>query len=194
MRKIELYKVYDFSDFINTLSHEYGHFIDDNFPDMGMLGAQIAYNGFEIYASSDEDYGQYRVNPTEASSFKIGEIVGRHIEKVLIEEGIKRYDYLKTHLAALGLKKDKALKQLTTLRRNILAKRGLLNIVTILPTKMQQAIFRKLEKGNPALQKAGQLRDETWHKYYWFKEFVSEIDQTIQERAEKQKILSHRAR
>ena len=47
-RKITITPVSKFSDFIGIISHEYGHFIDNNYPDLGIFGAQIGEYGHSV--------------------------------------------------------------------------------------------------------------------------------------------------
>ncbi len=111
------YKHY-FENFISTLSHEYGHFIDHRYPNMGLLGAQIADYGFRVYESKQGDE-RYRANPTEVSSFKQGDIISQHLTKILKEQAKKKpelytktiqsvIDTLRVKHAALLLKYKKA--------------------------------------------------------------------------------------
>jgi AraC-like DNA-binding protein len=87
----------NFENFIDTLSHEYEHFIDHRFPNLGLLGAQIADYGDKVYASSKYSYSEYRKNPTEISSFKLGDIVRKNITRILQEQIEKKPDlYIKT--------------------------------------------------------------------------------------------------
>lgn len=75
-KSIHIIKSETFSEFIGTLSHEYGHFIDDNYPDLGMLGAQIAAYGRQVY---DRSRPHYLKNATERSSIDIAEAVKRQV-------------------------------------------------------------------------------------------------------------------
>ena len=87
----------NFENFIDTLSHEYEHFIDHRFPNLGLLGAQIANYGDKVYASSKYSYSEYRKNPTEISSFKLSDIVRKNITRILQEQIEKKPDlYIKT--------------------------------------------------------------------------------------------------
>ena len=109
-----------FSGFLNVLSHEYGHFIDDKYPDLGMVGSQIAYYGSEVYSSRKSDE-IYRMNPTEASSFTIGDAVEKGIVQALKDMAKakpelyakalqKLIDYTKVKIAAIELKYAKLFK------------------------------------------------------------------------------------
>ncbi len=66
-----------FIKLIDSLSHEFGHFIDDMFPQYGMLGAQINNIGSRIHQTGTEEGKQdlYHDNATEKSSFAIGRAV-----------------------------------------------------------------------------------------------------------------------
>lgn len=87
----------NFENFIDTLSHEYEHFIDHRFPNLGLLGAQIADYGDKVYAPSKYSYSEYRKNPTEISSFKLSDIVRKNITRILQEQTEKKPDlYIKT--------------------------------------------------------------------------------------------------
>ena len=107
----------EFADFINILSHEYGHFIDDKFPELGMLGAQAAFYAYKVY----DHFDNYMTNPTEVSSYKIGETVKERITSILKEQAKKKpalyakalkkaIGCVKTKLAAMDLKYGKDLK------------------------------------------------------------------------------------
>lgn len=75
-KSIHIIKSESFSDFIKTLSHEYGHFIDDNYPDLGMLGGQIAEYGRQVYNRTG---AQHHKNATERSSMDIAEAVRQQV-------------------------------------------------------------------------------------------------------------------
>jgi hypothetical protein len=108
----------NFAFFINVLSHEYSHFIDYRYPELGMLGAQIAKYGNSVYISSEEDYEKYLENPTELSAFATGNYVEQHIEKVLKEQAEKRPElYIKALQKAID--KQKAKVAAANLKRNL---------------------------------------------------------------------------
>ena len=109
-----------FSHFLGLLAHEYGHFIDHKYPDLGMLGAQIASYGYNVYSSTDGTE-IYRANPTEISSYAIGNAVKSDIEEALRNQTKKKpalyakslqtlIDYTKVKLKANKLtgKKEQA--------------------------------------------------------------------------------------
>ena len=75
-KSIHIIKSESFSQFINTLSHEYGHFIDDNYPNLGMLGAQIAEYGRQVYYRTG---AQHHKNATERASMDIAEAVRQQV-------------------------------------------------------------------------------------------------------------------
>ena len=75
-KSIHIIKSESFSQFINTLSHEYGHFIDDNYPNLGMLGAQIAEYGRQVYYRTG---AQHHKNATERASIDIAEAVRQQV-------------------------------------------------------------------------------------------------------------------
>ncbi len=80
-----------FANFIDTLSHEYGHFIDHRYPEKGMLGAQIAKYSWSVY-ENNKGRERYRANPTEFSSFKIGAGVSEYLASVIKDNAKKRKD------------------------------------------------------------------------------------------------------
>ena len=149
-RKIHLYKKYEFIEFIVTLSHEYAHFIDYNYPDRGMLGAQIANYGGKIYAPAP--HPGYPVNPTEFSSFYIEEIVGKHIQKVLIEQARKRLEILNVKLSGARFNFDKATSDLVSTKFKILEERNLSGG----PWEQKKDLLDELEKDKscPEVQNA----------------------------------------
>lgn len=116
----------NFLDFLGALSHEYGHFIDHLYPDMGMLGAQIAFYGGEVYSNSAAAYSH---NPTERSSFVIEETVKEHIKPLLrklskekpelyIKAVEKISVYKKVEFAALKLRCKKFLESANQAKQN----------------------------------------------------------------------------
>lgn len=106
--KIVMGYEYFFQLFISTLSHEYGHFIDNNYPNLGMLGSQIAFYGACTGSSRTTDHEGYLLNPTEISSYKIGPTVSIHLTKVLKEQQYKRPElYIKTLESAIDMMKIK---------------------------------------------------------------------------------------
>ncbi len=62
-----------FVKLINALAHEYGHFVDQIFPNRGMLGAQVETVGKKVYieGTQQEDVEKYHDNATEKSSSAI---------------------------------------------------------------------------------------------------------------------------
>lgn len=80
-----------FANFIDTLSHEYGHFIDHRYPELGMLGGQIAKYSWPVY-ENNKGRERYRANPTEFSSFKIGAGVREYLASVIKDNAKKRKD------------------------------------------------------------------------------------------------------
>lgn len=121
-RKITIIPVSNFLGFIGIISHEYGHFIDDNYPNLGMLGAQFAAYGRSVYSSIEGDE-IYKSNPTEISSFKIEDAVSEHIRKVLEEQTIKKPElyieslnicisYWRVKFAGVDLKYKKIIKSI----------------------------------------------------------------------------------
>ncbi|MBR4891819.1 MAG: hypothetical protein IKZ34_01385 [Alphaproteobacteria bacterium] len=191
--KIVEYKHYDFLNFIGTLSHEYGHFIDENYPDLGMLGSQIAFYGFKVYVSSG--HKDYRTQPTEFSSFKIGDVVSEHLQNVLIEQGKKRLSKLKVKLAGIRLKIDKIHDKLYKAKNDILKERGLFYDLMV---EQRWDMYEKLEKDKSCtriqklLQQQKEAKDkywDLWSKMYNIESMLKEFnEQQIQTAAlEKQK-------
>ena len=106
--KIVIGYEYFFQLFISTLSHEYGHFIDGNYPNLGMLGAQIAFYDRYTYSSITTDHDGYMLNPTEISSYTIGTAVSIHLTKFLEEQQQKKPElYIKTLESAINMLKLK---------------------------------------------------------------------------------------
>lgn len=123
-KQIVMLNAKDFLEFMEVLSHEYGHFIDHKYPDLGMLGSQIAFYGRKIY-SDDESDEIYKSNPTEVSSFKIAKVVEDRIADVLGDQiqkkpGLyakilqRRIDYAEMKIAAIRLKYRKLFKSVET--------------------------------------------------------------------------------
>ena len=117
-----------FMFFCNILAHEYGHFIDEKYPDLGVLGSQIASYGEKLY-SSIEGEDIYKSNPTEVSSYKIGEAVEKRIFDVWEETIEKRpalyakaletnINYEEMKLAALRFKHKKTLNAVKKAEQN----------------------------------------------------------------------------
>lgn len=113
----------NFFRFIGVLSHEYGHFIDKKYPDLGMLGSQIANYGEKIYSSIEGD-NIYKSNPTEVSSFKIGYTVEKHLQKVMTDQAKQAPDlyakalkkliaHAQVEMAALRVKNKKELNKIS---------------------------------------------------------------------------------
>lgn len=94
-KSIHIIKSESFSDFMKTLSHEYVHFIDDNYPNLGMLGAQIAEYGRQTYFRTG---AAYRENATEVAAMTIGEAVMRRIPLFLNEQRENKPELYKTAL------------------------------------------------------------------------------------------------
>lgn len=69
---IHIIEAETFEDFMNILSHEYNHFIDCKYPDLGMLGAQIAEYSRQAY---DQTRAQHDNNATERASMWIADTV-----------------------------------------------------------------------------------------------------------------------
>lgn len=94
-KSIHIIKSESFSDFIATLSHEYGHFIDSNYPNLGMLGAQIAAYGRQVYNRAG---ALHHKNATEISSINIAEAVGQQVRFFLREQQESKPDLYKKAL------------------------------------------------------------------------------------------------
>lgn len=110
-KSIHIIKSESFLDFIGSLSHEYGHFIDHNYPELGMLGAQIAEYGRQVYNRTG---AQHHKNATELSSMVIAEAVKRQVSLFLkIKPDLykkaltKAVANLELKLAAMRLKSTK---------------------------------------------------------------------------------------
>ena len=138
--KIVEYKAYAFLDFISTLSHEYGHFIDRNYPNLGMLGSQNAFYSSSVYVSSK--HKDYETQPEEVSAFKIGEVVKKHLQNVLIEQGRPRLEQLKVKFAGIKLQEEKIADKLYKAKNDVLKERGLDD----LKFEKRMRMFKKLEK------------------------------------------------
>lgn len=113
---IVLNKAETFSDFIALIGHEYGHFIDFIYPNLGMLGAQIANYGGQTYQSSAK-HGRldYLLNPTEMSSRQIQRELRNRVDIVLEEQARQKPElfissmetvigHIKAKIAAMRLK------------------------------------------------------------------------------------------
>lgn len=71
-----------FNKIIAVLFHEFGHFVDQVAPNKGMLGAQIFRIDRLIYEKFDpERAAEYKLNPTEASSYAIEKMVQKALEE-----------------------------------------------------------------------------------------------------------------
>lgn len=81
-QSIHIIKTENFPQFISTLSHEYGHFIDDKYPDLGMLGAQISKYARKVY---NRMYGHHKKNATEQSSYIVQDAVKQRVSQLLNE-------------------------------------------------------------------------------------------------------------
>ena len=81
-KEISVLKYEDFVHFVALLSHEYGHFIDNKYPNLGMLGAQISFYGEDVYSSMD-GVSVYMANPTERSSHKIANVTENLLSREL---------------------------------------------------------------------------------------------------------------
>ena len=75
-KSIHIIKSESFSEFIEILSHEYGHFIDENYPNLGMLGGQIAEYGRQVYNRTG---AQHDKNATERASIDIEKAVRQQV-------------------------------------------------------------------------------------------------------------------
>ena len=120
--KIFMLNISSFLYFINALSHEYGHFIDYKYPNLGMLGAQISAYAKSVY-SSTQGHEIYKSNASEISSYKIGNTVEKYMTDTLTKQiKIKPnifakalnilIDYTKTKIAALRFKHNKLFHEL----------------------------------------------------------------------------------
>lgn len=70
-------------DFMNTLSHENNHLIDDLAPGRGGLDYDAARIGRATNVNGEEYYDLYRKNLTEQASHTVGEVVGNGFEQEL---------------------------------------------------------------------------------------------------------------
>lgn len=182
---IVILKTDDFARFMEILSHEYGHFIDKKYPDLGMLGAQISFYGREV-SSSRTDNNAYKTNPSEVSSYKIGAVVSQHIEQVLKEQALKKpvlyaealeilIGYTKTKIAGMRMKYNnifkkvgQAEKEYDELKNKLL--KELYPEIDIENVSIEQAIaaVQKLEtnpKVKDAKKKYEQIRSEIPKEY-----------------------------
>ena len=180
--KIVQYKAYNFLEFINTLAHEYGHFIDEEYPHLGMLGTQIANYSYRCYTPSK--HKDYKIQPAEVSSFKIGEVVEKHLQNVLIEQGKKRLQPLKVKLAGLRLQEEKINDKLYKAKRDVLRERGLYD----LKFEKRMRMFKKLEKDKSCtkIQKLLQQKEQANAKYWKLWHIIFEIEYMLKQHNEQQ--------
>ena len=97
--KIRIGTCYYFPQFINILAHEYGHFIDYQYPNLGMIGAQIMYARDLVYGVDyGREYGNGKImNPSEISSYAIGDSLESSVDDMLKKQAKKRPSlYIKT--------------------------------------------------------------------------------------------------
>ena len=116
----------NFISFISTLAHEYGHFIDDNYPDIGMLGSQISFYADSILKQINlvvfdkkSYHNLYMNKPTEQSCRQIQHHIEygtldkvleqqKHVKKDLyIHTMQKAINYIEMRLATIRLKYNK---------------------------------------------------------------------------------------
>ena len=165
---IYILKSANFANFIGTLAHEYGHFIDYKYPDLGGLGAQIACYDKTVYSVQKS---LYKKQPTEISSKKIGEIIKNRISDVLLDQAMKKndlytkslqilIDYTKMQMAAMRVKyarlfksADNAEKRFLKIKDKIVAKNN--PGVDIYKVPVEQ-LYIMVNKANttPRVQKA----------------------------------------
>lgn len=156
-----------FETFIDTISHEYGHFIDYRYPNLGMLGSQISHYGRYVYESQN-GYERYRANPTEYSSFKIGEFVGNHIKTILKEQAKKKpilykatiqaaLDKAEADFAGLKMKAEKASIEYLNIRYKI--RKRYFKFFEDLTEKEQEKIWEEIDK-DPRLKDFQKIKDE----------------------------------
>jgi hypothetical protein len=92
---IHIIEAETFEEFMHLLSHEYNHFIDCNYPDLGMLGAQIAEYGRQAY---DQTSAQHDKNATERSSMDIAKAVRQQVLLFLHKQQESKPDLYKKAL------------------------------------------------------------------------------------------------
>ena len=162
-----------FATFISVLSHEYGHFIDRNYPNLGMLGEQIMFYGLHTHSSGTTDNEGYMLNPTEISSYKIGEIVSKHISNVLEKQAQQKPElYIKTLQSAIDmiqlkinakyLKAKKAEKEYYDIRSK--TKDELYPIFHLLPEEKQKQAWAKIDR-DPRLRDYAKVKREYFQIY-----------------------------
>ena len=193
-RSIVMFPKRDFIDFVKTLSHEYGHFIDRNYPDLGMLGAQIAFWGDKVY-NANKDKKIYKTNPTEVSSFKIMDTVAVRISELLQEYARKKpavymdalntlFSCEKAQLAGMEFKYRKLFKSVQvaeTNYQNIKNKVARTNINVMQNSNVQHAYneYQKLARKIPPeytdLRAAVARHDRVFHSMFSNKSHSSDI-------------------
>lgn len=180
--KIVEYKAYAFLDFISTLSHEYGHFIDRNYPNIGMLGSQNAFYSSSVYVSSK--HKDYKTQPEEVSSFKIGETVEKHLQNVLIEQGRQRLEQLKVKFAGIKLQEEKIADKLYKAKNDVLKERGLND----LKFEKRMRMFKKLEKDKSCtrIQKLLQQKEQANAKYWKLWNMIFQIEYMLKQHDKQQ--------
>ena len=177
--KIVMGYEYFFQLFMSTLSHEYGHFIDRNYPNLGMLGSQIAFYDKYTNSSLQEDYDGYKLNPTEISSYTIGINVGIHLTKVLREQQRKKPElYIKTLESAIDMMKlkidakylraQKAKNEYYNIKNKIRSE--LYPIFYLLPQEEQNKVWDKIDKDS-------RLRDYAKVKKEYFDIYIRVQDE-----------------
>ena len=205
-RKITITPVSDFLEFIEIISHEYGHFIDHEYPDFGMLGAQVAAYGHSVYSSIEGDK-IYKSNPTEISSLKIEYVVTEHIKKVLDEQKLKKPDlyikslnicinYWRAKFAGIDLKYKKILKSADAAEKQMLKTRELVVqrlypgqdienvdlaqwVNMVVEANKTKQVKKETEKYHKLVQKAkeyGYIKDKLEYYENLLKEFIQSIN------------------
>ncbi len=184
-----VYEHSNFAGFISTLSHEYGHFIDRNYPDLGALGSQIAFWGYEHYSTQKN----YSAQPTEISSQEIEYMVSWKTSNLLEEQAKKKpklyakaVKYIETRFAALKFKYRNLLNSLENAEKEYfatiteMAKGRITNYERFTPQQLLDII--------PDLAQDSRVK-KTYKAYLKCKAKIPEEYEVLQKKLEKSKEL-----
>lgn len=75
-----------FNKYCGSFFHEFAHFIDYTVANYGAVGCQKIWDSRLIYMLSEQDFTQYQVNPTEKSSYFIGESISYYLNQMANEK------------------------------------------------------------------------------------------------------------
>ena len=171
LKRIILEETNDVRRFMEILSHEYNHFIDDCHPDFGALGTQVSVAARKAYGSSYSG-GKY-VNPTEVSSHAVGIDVAYYVKEMLLKQAEKNpdlyiktlqqaIDHLKIKFASLQFKETKLKQKYESLKNKKIDERypDFYN----LPKEQQDKIISNIER-NLRLRIVGYIYKRHHKKY-----------------------------